>query len=45
MECKFKYENFDVWNLITDTFCYLPISAILNNDNLLIHGGLTPELE
>lgn len=45
MECKFKFNDYDVWNLITDTFCYLPISALLNDKNLLLHGGLSPRLE
>ena len=45
MECQFKYENNEIWNIITDTFNYLPIAALLNNQDLCIHGGLTPSLE
>ena len=45
MECQFKYENNQIWNMITDTFCYLPIAALLNKKSFAIHGGITPELQ
>ena len=40
-----KYGNFNVWRWLTDTFDYLPISALVANEIFALHGGLSPMIE
>jgi serine/threonine-protein phosphatase 2B catalytic subunit len=43
-ECLFKYDQ-DVYEAIINSFDALPISCLLNNKFLAVHGGLGPELK
>jgi serine/threonine-protein phosphatase 2B catalytic subunit len=39
-----KY-NEDIYELAVDSFCALPLAAIMNKQFLCIHGGLSPEMQ
>lgn len=43
-ECKDIY-NAKIWNLFNDVFDFLPISALIDNRILCIHGGISPKLK
>jgi len=46
-ECLEKYPNdvnVEVWKLMTETFDYLPIGALVDDTILCLHGGLSPHL-
>lgn len=38
-----KYGQLDLYELIIETFESLPLSAIVNNDYLCMHGGISPQ--
>ena len=42
-ECKRKY-NIKIYKLFSDCFNWLPISAIVDDKILCMHGGLSPDL-
>ena len=43
-ECKRRY-NLRLWKIFSDCFNWLPISAIVNEKILCMHGGLSPDLQ
>ena len=42
-ECKRRY-NLRIWKNFSDCFNWLPISAIVNQKILCMHGGISPDL-
>ena len=41
-ECLVKYGDPRAWTLITDTFDFMPVAALVDNRLFCCHGGLSP---
>ncbi|EAY03846.1 Minor serine/threonine protein phosphatase PP2A-1 catalytic subunit, putative [Trichomonas vaginalis G3] len=39
-----RYGDDTVWKIYTETFCNIPIAALINDKILCVHGGLSPSL-
>lgn len=44
-ECLRKYGNANVWKTFTELFDYLPLTALVDNQMLCLHGGLSPSID
>lgn len=43
-ECKYKYD-LDIYDIVMDSFDLMPLSCIVNNKFLALHGGISPDLK
>jgi serine/threonine-protein phosphatase 2A catalytic subunit len=44
-ECLRKYGSANVWKYFTELFDYLPLTALVENSFLCMHGGLSPNID
>ena len=44
-ECMRKYNSPNIWRNFTDLFDFMPITAVVENSILCMHGGLSPTIE
>lgn len=44
-ECTRKYGSDNVWKLFTELFDYLPLAALVDDNIMCVHGGLSPVIE
>ena len=44
-ECLRKYGNANVWKVFTELFDYLPLTAVVENQIVCLHGGLSPSID
>lgn len=43
-ECIRKFGDLTMWTQFTEVFKYFPISALIDNQILGVHGGLSPDI-
>ena len=43
-EISRKYGNSNVWRYCNDIFDYLPLAALIENQILCVHGGMSPDI-
>ena len=43
-ECLRKYGNANAWNMLTEVFDYLPLTATVESQIFCLHGGLSPSI-
>ena len=43
-ECLKKYGSANIWNKFTELFDYLPVSCLVANKVMCMHGGLSPSI-
>lgn len=43
-ECGWKYDQ-EIYEMIIDSFNYLPLACVLNGKVLCLHGGISPQLK
>ncbi|KRW98555.1 hypothetical protein PPERSA_00047 [Pseudocohnilembus persalinus] len=43
-ECLRKFGSLNVWRYCTEIFDYLTLSAVIDNKNYCVHGGLSPQI-
>ncbi|VDL73096.1 unnamed protein product [Nippostrongylus brasiliensis] len=44
-ECMRRYQSQRMWQLFQDVFCVMPLTALVGDKILCMHGGLSPHLE
>ncbi|KAK5981102.1 Serine/threonine-protein phosphatase [Trichostrongylus colubriformis] len=44
-ECMRRYQSQRMWQLFQDVFCVMPLTALVGEKILCMHGGLSPHLE
>nr|CAM84505.1 serine/threonine phosphatase [Trichostrongylus vitrinus] len=44
-ECMRRYQSQRMWQLFQDVFCVMPLTALVGEKILCMHGGLFPHLE
>ncbi|KAG9391644.1 Calcineurin-like phosphoesterase [Carpediemonas membranifera] len=44
-ECVRKYGSVVIWKMLTELFDFLPLAALIENQILCLHGGLSPAIE
>ena len=43
-ECQNKYGSVNAWRYCTEVFDLFTVAAIIDNQTLCIHGGLSPDI-
>ena len=44
-ECIRKYGDSSVWKCFNDVFDYFTVSALIENEIFVVHGGLSPSIK
>ena len=44
-ECIRKYNDVSVWKCLNDVFDYLTITALVEEEVFVVHGGLSPNIQ
>jgi diadenosine tetraphosphatase ApaH/serine/threonine PP2A family protein phosphatase len=43
-ECLYKYTDIESYNIFTEVFNYLPLSAVVENKFICMHGGISDRI-